>query len=63
MLYIVGLNIISVFIRWADSTLWHQGALVKHCRELYKAEGITNAAEPGNQTHARFYVSAENVTS
>ncbi|KAJ9588511.1 hypothetical protein L9F63_018123 [Diploptera punctata] len=40
---------------WADSTLWHQGALVKHCKELYKAEGISNAAEPGNQTHARFY--------
>ncbi|KAJ9593758.1 hypothetical protein L9F63_027597, partial [Diploptera punctata] len=40
---------------WADSTLWHQGALVKHCKELYKAEGISNAAETGNQTHARFY--------
>ncbi|KDR22636.1 hypothetical protein L798_12768 [Zootermopsis nevadensis] len=40
---------------WAHSTLWHQGAFVKHCRELYKAEGISNAAEPGNQTHARFY--------
>lgn len=40
---------------WADSTLWHQGALVKHCRDLYKAEGISNAAEPGNQAHARFY--------
>lgn len=40
---------------WAESTLWHQGALVKHCKELYKAEGISNAAEPGNQTHARFY--------
>jgi hypothetical protein len=37
--------------------LWHQGALVKHCREFYKAEGISNAAEPGNQAHARFYVS------
>ncbi|GLH14971.1 Uncharacterized protein GBIM_19393 [Gryllus bimaculatus] len=40
---------------WAEGTLWHQGALVKHCKELYKAEGISNAAEPGNQTHARFY--------
>ncbi|XP_022197457.1 transmembrane protein 39A [Nilaparvata lugens] len=40
---------------WADSTLWHQGALVKHCKELYKAEGISNAAEPGNPTHNRFY--------
>lgn len=44
-------------IRWAESTLWHQGALVKHCKELYKAEGISNAAEPGNPTHTRFYVS------
>lgn len=40
---------------WAESTLWHQGALVKHCKELYKAEGISNAAEPGNQSHTRFY--------
>ncbi|XP_075227233.1 transmembrane protein 39A isoform X2 [Lycorma delicatula] len=40
---------------WAESTLWHQGALVKHCKELYKAEGISNAAEPGNPTHTRFY--------
>jgi hypothetical protein len=37
--------------------LWHQGALVKHCREFYKAEGISNAAEPGSQEHIRFYVS------
>lgn len=40
---------------WAESTLWHQGALVKHCKELYKAEGISNAAEPGNPSHTRFY--------
>jgi hypothetical protein len=30
---------------------------VKHCKEFYKAEGISNAAEPGNQDHARFFVS------
>jgi hypothetical protein len=46
-----------MFCRWADTTLWHQGALVKHCKELYKAEGISNAAEPGNNAHLRFYVS------
>ncbi|XP_073982400.1 transmembrane protein 39A [Rhodnius prolixus] len=40
---------------WADSTLWQQGTLVKHCKELYKAEGISNAAEPGNSSHTRFY--------
>ena len=36
---------------------------MKHCRDLYKAEGISNAAEPGNQAHARFYVSTEIVAS
>lgn len=46
-----------MFFRWADSTLWQQGTLVKHCKELYKAEGISNAAEPGNSSHTRFYVS------
>lgn len=35
---------------WSSSVLWPQGALVKHNRELYRAEGITNAAEPGNTT-------------
>lgn len=42
---------------WSNSVLWPQGALVKHNRELYRAEGVTNAAEPGNTTHARLYVS------
>lgn len=41
---------------WSSSVLWPQGALVKHNRELYRAEGITNAAEPGNTTHARLHV-------
>lgn len=40
---------------WADSTLWQQGALVKYCKEFYKAEGVSNAAEPGNSNHIRFY--------
>ncbi|XP_063242588.1 transmembrane protein 39A [Bacillus rossius redtenbacheri] len=48
---------------WAESTLWHQGALVKHCKELYKAEGVCNAAEPGNQTHNRFYAVFSNPTN
>ena len=42
---------------WNATILWPQGALVKHTRELYRAEGITNAAEPGNTTHSRLYVS------
>lgn len=39
---------------WSESNLWHQGALVKHAKELFRAEGLVNAAEPGNATHHRF---------
>ncbi|CAL1277399.1 unnamed protein product [Larinioides sclopetarius] len=35
--------------------MWNQGALVKHSKELFKAEGISNAAEPGHSGHSRFY--------
>lgn len=45
-----------VFPRWSESTIWNQGALVKHSKELFKAEGISNAAEPGHSAHSRFYV-------
>ena len=37
--------------------MWHKGALVKHVRGLFKAEGVNNSAEPGNSMHNRFYVS------
>ena len=43
--------------RWSELQVWQQGALVKHVRGLFKAEGINNSAEPGNGMHARFYVS------
>lgn len=46
-----------VFYRWDESTLWSQGALVRHSKDLYKAEGVATAAEPGNSMHCRFYVS------
>lgn len=42
---------------WAAEILWPPGAIVKHLKEFYKAEGITNAAEPGNASHARLFVS------
>jgi len=29
---------------------------VKHVKGLFKAEGISNAAEPGNSMHTRLYV-------
>ncbi|KAK6640916.1 hypothetical protein RUM44_012614 [Polyplax serrata] len=40
---------------WDESTLWSQGTLVRHSKDLYKAEGIATAAEPGNSVHGRFY--------
>lgn len=43
-------------VSWTDTILWQQGALVKHKKELFRAEGITNAAEPGNSAHCRFYI-------
>lgn len=40
---------------WSELTVWPQGALVKHVRGLFKAEGINVTAEPGNTMHGRFY--------
>ncbi|KAL0276157.1 UNVERIFIED_CONTAM: hypothetical protein PYX00_003785 [Menopon gallinae] len=40
---------------WDESTLWSQGALVRYSKDLYKAEGLATAAEPGNSTQYRFY--------
>lgn len=43
--------------RWSDEVLWHLGSLVRHNQCLYKAEGMSNAAEPGNPADKTFYVS------
>lgn len=48
---------LPVAYNWASDTLWPHAALVRHSRELYKAQGVYNAAEPGNSMHARFHVS------
>ncbi|CAC5360568.1 unnamed protein product [Mytilus coruscus] len=40
---------------WSELTVWPQGALVKHVRGLFKAEGVNVTAEPGNSMHGRFY--------
>lgn len=29
---------------------------MKHVKGLFKAEGVSNAAEPGNSMHTRLYV-------
>ncbi|KAK0053603.1 transmembrane protein 39A, partial [Biomphalaria pfeifferi] len=41
---------------WSELQVWPQGALVKHVRGLFKAEGINVTAEPGNSLHSRFYM-------
>ncbi|XP_064473150.1 transmembrane protein 39A-like [Ornithodoros turicata] len=40
---------------WADNVIWPQNNLVKHNKEYFRAEGISNAAEPGCGVHSRFY--------
>jgi len=45
----------TFYNQWSSSTLWSGSAIVRHGKDLYKAEGIINAAEPGNTTHIRFY--------
>lgn len=42
--------------QWSDKILYAQGVVVRHQREYFKAEGVANCAEPGNQSHLRFYV-------
>lgn len=48
---------VPVAYNWIGEQLWPSGSLVRHSRELYRAQGTLNAAEPGNPTHARFHVS------
>lgn len=47
---------LPVAYSWQEDMLWPNGALVRHGREMYRAHGNTNAAEPGNATFTRFYV-------
>lgn len=48
-------NVHVPYSTWTESAMWNQGALVKYSKELFKAEGIANAAEPGHAGHSRFY--------
>jgi len=45
----------SFYSTWSPATMWQSGAIVRHGKDLYKAEGIANAAEPGNVHHIRYY--------
>lgn len=41
---------------WCEKYLYAQGVVVRYSREYFKAEGVANCAEPGNQSHLRFYI-------
>ncbi|XP_044261959.1 transmembrane protein 39A-like [Tribolium madens] len=53
-------NMLLVNNNWNEETLWPYGALVKHGRDLYRAQGECNASEPGNTTYSRFYLMFKN---
>jgi len=60
VLFLCGCTRICVCVcmfRWSELQVWQQGSLVKHVKGLFKAEGVSNAAEPGNAMHTRLYVS------
>jgi len=45
----------SFYNTWSAATMWPYGAIVRHGKDLYRAEGAVNAAEPGNTQHVRYY--------
>lgn len=49
--------ILPVAYLWQEDLVWPQGILVRHGKDMYRAHGEVNAAEPGNAMYTRFYVS------
>ena len=45
----------NFYNQWSAASLWPGAAIVRHGKDLYKAEGPVNAAEPGNTSHMRYY--------
>jgi len=45
----------SFYSTWSPATMWQCGSIVRHGKDLFKAEGLVNAAEPGNLHHTRYY--------
>lgn len=50
-------SVLTLPYAWQDDVIWPVSALVKHGKDIYRAQSETNAAEPGNHTYGRFYVS------
>jgi len=45
----------NYYNQWSAASLWPGQAIVRHGKDLFKAEGAVNAAEPGNTGHVRYY--------
>jgi len=45
----------NFYNQWSAASLWPGTAIVRHGKDLYKAEGVVNAAEPGNFSHVRYF--------
>ncbi len=41
---------------WTANSFWPKGSIVRHGRDLFRAEGAANAAEPDDVGQSRFYV-------
>lgn len=52
-----GRTMLLVNNTWKDDVLWPYGALVRHGRDIWRAQGDCNSSEPGNVGLKRFYVS------
>lgn len=51
-----------IYFSWSGEYLFTPGSIVKHQRELYKAEGLVCiASEPGNNAHMRFQVKSDMI--
>lgn len=46
----------TFYCGWSSSQVWPANSFVRHDKDVYKAEGVHNCAEPGNSTQSRFYV-------
>ena len=46
----------NFYSQWSAASLWPGQAIVRHGKDLYKADGAVNAAEPGNICHMRYYL-------
>jgi len=45
----------NLYAPWHSSMMCPANTTVKHQNKLFRAEGATNCAEPGNSSHSRFY--------